>query len=770
MASTRSVRTGVVLLSLANMFPAVESDASWILLAIAAGAAATSWPLRRPDGATRLPAALMHLGVLAAMAFLVFEMFFDGPSVYVLDLAHFMILLCACKFFDLQKDRDIGLVAVIAFLVLVIGALVSGSILFAMAIGIDVTVGVWWLIEFHLKRENEAVLTRRRASLGGAASQFGSGAQVSSVDVSSGAPGDRQPRTARVVVFVASGLLALSAMLFVAVPRGWGRPFFGRFQGVAAAMTGFTDEVKLDDARLIESDAPVMRVVFSRGGEIIGGGDFEPYLRGATMDCYVEGRWQRTSEPSPGYKVHGDSPTQLTSMPHLFRPEDLIRQEVWLEQVGSYFFAMYPPVAFGSRDIGLVERDRVDLVLKPKAPVGQTAKYTVYSPAVLSPAAVEALDYQPSSARRRRDGRSSISRGVRRIARQLADPLGDPADPANHARIAEGIRAYLSGDDFEYTLNRGTGRPRDADPVEDFLFRSRRGHCEFFASAMTLMCQSLGMQARLVSGYAVGTYNSVGEFHQFRQKDAHAWVEVKLPDVGWTTFDPSPTRAAQILRTEGGLSEDLRRLTEYVQFKWSVFVVAFDSEIRDELVGQFGAWFRQLKEGGGGAGDTWRATKRFFWGPELLTLAQRFLYWLLLVLGVAFFLLLTRILWIVSLMIREYLPARAPAGAVMVRRPEAKFYDRLLLLLANKGHRKPPSLTPREFAARLTESHAELGEVGELTEWFYEAQYGLAGLTRQQKDQTREFLGRLRAESSFGSRPQRVSEPPRNPSTRSSFN
>ena len=77
------------------------------------------------------------------------------------------------------------------------------------------------------------------------------------------------------------------------------------------------------------------------------------------------------------------------------------------------------------------------------------------------------------------------------------------------------------------------------DPIGDFLFRYRSGHCEYFATAMVLMLRSQGIPARFVTGFLGGENNRLG-YYIVRQSNAHAWVEAYLPDSGWTVFDPTP--------------------------------------------------------------------------------------------------------------------------------------------------------------------------------------------------------------------------------------
>ena len=72
----------------------------------------------------------------------------------------------------------------------------------------------------------------------------------------------------------------------------------------------------------------------------------------------------------------------------------------------------------------------------------------------------------------------------------------------------------------------------------DFLVgESNSGHCEVFAAALTAMARSIGMKARVVTGYRAGEYNRIGGYYIVRQSNAHAWTEIHLGPRGWKTFD-----------------------------------------------------------------------------------------------------------------------------------------------------------------------------------------------------------------------------------------
>jgi len=95
-------------------------------------------------------------------------------------------------------------------------------------------------------------------------------------------------------------------------------------------------------------------------------------------------------------------------------------------------------------------------------------------------------------------------------------------------------------------------KPRlERDSIDDFLFNTRRGFCEHFASAFTVLARAAGIPARVVTGYQGGEFNPLGGYLIVRQSDAHAWSEVWLDGKGWVRVDPTAAVAPE--RIERGL-------------------------------------------------------------------------------------------------------------------------------------------------------------------------------------------------------------------------
>ncbi len=121
---------------------------------------------------------------------------------------------------------------------------------------------------------------------------------------------------------------------------------------------------------------------------------------------------------------------------------------------------------------------------------------------------------------------------TRELAQRLTEDTSSPYEAV--ARM----NAYLKNS-YPYDLSIPPQR-EEVDAVEYFLFEERRGYCEQFASSLAVMARSLGIPARVATGYVPGEYNPFTGLYEVRASDAHAWVEVYFPGYGWSTFDPTP--------------------------------------------------------------------------------------------------------------------------------------------------------------------------------------------------------------------------------------
>ena len=161
------------------------------------------------------------------------------------------------------------------------------------------------------------------------------------------------------------------------------------------------------------------------------------------------------------------------------------------------------------------------------------------------------------------------------LAWSLREVPGDPPPEQLADRLTARLRT------FRYTLDNPSGGA--ANPTEDFLLRTRAGHCEYFASALALMLRQRGIPSRVVNGYRLGPWLEGGGYFLVTQSEAHSWVEYYDASAGgWRSADPTPAAPPSALGAPG-LSATLARWSDAVRFQWDRHVVLFSDQ--DQVAG-----------------------------------------------------------------------------------------------------------------------------------------------------------------------------------------
>jgi protein-glutamine gamma-glutamyltransferase len=271
---------------------------------------------------------------------------------------------------------------------------------------------------------------------------------------------------------------------------------------------------------------------------------------------------------------------------------------------------------------------------------------------------------------------------------------------ARDAARAEALLGYLRRG-FEYTLE--PGFPGSQDPLTRFLLQTRRGHCEYFASAYAVMLRAVGIPSLVVTGYAGGEWNPYGSYFLIRQSDAHSWVEAFV-DGAWRTYDPTPAVAPR----EPGLRRQLADAIDALQMRWYRYVINYTLEDQAEAALSLrNAWQRLWQR----LAHDWRTS----FSPDGETAADSGVPWqaTALALTVA---ALTAWAWR-----RRKQQADSAAGAVsMVTRS----YLRLLQALAERGLEKRAAETPLEFYRRVAPSlAAHAAAVARITALYHAARF-----------------------------------------------
>jgi hypothetical protein len=311
----------------------------------------------------------------------------------------------------------------------------------------------------------------------------------------------------------------------------------------------------------------------------------------------------------------------------------------------------------------------------------------------------------PLAARERALQLPTIDRRIPDLARKFA---------AGAANDLERIRAIEKGLRTSYGYTLQLPDREISDPLAHFLFTRKKGHCEYFASAMAVMLRSIGIPARLATGFQSGIYNPVSELWLVRASDAHSWVEAWIPGRGWTTFDPTPPdpnyRSLSFLTS-------LTLYLDAAETFWQEWVVTYDIVRQGTLVGR-------MEQGAHRLGSRWLdsvVAARALWSQYVAGGARRFGVQLIAApVGLV-------LLWLLVRLLLRRLSVRQRAARI--RRGEGSvadatlLYRRMLQILKRRGYQKPPWFTASEFAASLPVS--ELGEaVGEFTATYHALRFG----------------------------------------------
>jgi len=640
------------------------------------------------------------IGVIAFFFVQILRGLLGGP---ILALAmEFTALLQISRLMNRRSARDYQQIAVLAFLHLIAATVLSTELMYAVIFFGFVVVTPWMLAISHLRREIEGNYPGASPTEGRAV------ADVRRVLASRRVVGSR--------FLVGTAALALpifvvTAAIFLFFPRvGLGLLTFGR--GRSQRVAGFGNSVDLGGFGTIRDDPTVvLRVAPPQGTPTPRPPRLTLRLRGTSFDRYDGRTWTRS--PSTVRMLgHMNEVYPLARYPSERRDRALrivlepLDEPVLFLPPGTVALAIAPRTASAvssGRDLRLSQG--MDLRYADGDDVGLVyVAYVARDP-------LEATLPPPSP---------------REVSNYLAVPPGHERVAALAARLtagttsarekAERVAHYLRDDGrFRYTLD--LADPGSMLPLDAFLFRTKAGHCEFFATALAVLLRASGVPARNVTGFLGGRYNGYGDYYAVRQGDAHSWVEAWLGDEeGWVTFDATPPLRAELGPRDGALS-GIDALLDALRTRWTTRVVGFDLESQVALFRSIGRFFR------GVSGDDRVSGERGLRGGERGPLSGPSTRTLVL-LGVLAALIVALLGWRVARSRRALGGPRA-APLAPAQRDAVALYRELERALAAVGRARPPSTTPHEHALALTASgFAAANVVRAVTDAYLRARFG----------------------------------------------
>jgi protein-glutamine gamma-glutamyltransferase len=505
------------------------------------------------------------------------------------------------------------------------------------------------------------------------------------------------------------GILTMTAGLFFVLPRA-ARGALSGFVPDRPRLPGFADKITLGDIGRFQQSSRTVMHVRSESGQSLAGVRW----RGAALSRFDGQTWDNPHIASEKLPVQADGSVILDSAPQR-RPGRQIEYQVQMDEMASdtLFFAGTPETI--RINLHLIWRSAGGAFHVQGAPSG--LNYRAYSfveyedaPAILPPGKMDPVEREelvklppnldPRIAALARSMAAEASQAGAGPGAAGAGPAS--SDDAKARAIEHGLRQ-----NYGYTLELPSVKVRD--PLSYFLFTRKKGHCEYFASAMAVMLRTLGIPSRVVTGFQSGVFNSLTGWQMVRASDAHSWVEAWTPTGGWTVFDPTPSGEA----ASDGLLTRASLLYDAANQFWQDWVLRYDLDRQSVLAARMQQSGRQLRfDGFPDVGGLWERNAKA---------ASRTVAVLASLAGIAILLVFYG-----PLLARWW---RSRRGVIRARRGEGQasdatlLYQRMLALLEKRGFQKPPWLTPSEFARVLPSSETAV-LVDDLTTAYNEFRFG----------------------------------------------
>lgn len=631
-------------------------------------------------------------------------------------LARLILSLSAIKLLQKKTDRDWIFLYIMGFFQVLLAAGLSISALYLFAFVLFVFFMVCTIILFEMRKTNRAVCERASVK------------RDEAEPARLGLPGfARIPGTAVSLIVV---IVIIAGPMFFLIPRVGGAGI-GADPGGVSTRSGFSDTVRLGGIGSIQqNDAVVMRVRLE-GSDATGNLKW----RGIALDTFDGQSWKKSRPNSREPRTKGDR--DLIQVDYATGRESLLLQTIYLEPLDTPVLFAAPRAVGIQGNFSVLMKDAYGGLSFQRS--GERISYKVLSDTSVSPASKlqadrEAYPVQFGNYLQLPDGFDS------RIV-ELANTITSESRSRYDAAVA--IENHLQTQ-FGYTLEQ---KASGSDPLADFLFNVREGHCEYFATAMALMLRSQGIATRVVTGFQQGDYNETVDVFVVRQRLAHAWVEVYFPgEDAWVSFDPTPAAGQGSGVAATGVTAQFNKYLEALEMFWIQYFVAFDNQEQRSLFTSVKKSFVDYQSKATSYVDTLQGMIVEWWkdvsgekGFESRVSAIGY--------GVAIVVFSIAFILLVISMVKRLRKSTLLTRIAAWFRPKeqttiVEFYERMQHLLAERGFVREPFQTPLEFAYGIN-----IPEAIKTTERYNLVRYGDRELTRAERDEIEGWLGTFAGKS-----------------------
>lgn len=582
-------------------------------------------------------------------------------------LAHLIVFLSAVKLLQVKKDRDWVFLYLISFFEVLLAAGLSFSPIFLATLSLYLLAALSAVTAFEIQKSRRALPTVETRLL------VPPDSRVFRKHHGRRSEASRLPFIALLLLCL---IFVLALPLFLIAPRS-GAAAITRSGGGPTHFVGFSENVALGEiGELKQDDAVVMRVRVDENQPIEG-----LRWRGIALDEFTGRGWRKSAESRRNAKnlTSERGFFQLGTTAGLHR---LTTQTFFLEPLESAVLFVAPRGIAIQGELPFVRVDG-DGSLQSHRHEFERIIYKAISDRSEPPPDQLRRDRfrYPEEYERYLQLPSTIDPRISSLAKEILLKT----NAATRYDAAKAIESELQTN-FGYSLQmKATG----ADPLADFLFNVKEGHCEYFSTAMAVMLRTRGVAARVVNGFLPGEYNETAGAFTVRQSDAHSWVEVYFPETNsWVTFDPTPP-AGRTEPVRTGLAAQLHKFAEALELVWFQYVVGYDKQEQRSLATSIQ---HRVSDLGRFMADVVSVVRNSV-PTNVLSL---------LVLGLGFILVIALLFVLTRIRRFGFRGALRFAGPENVPEQSAiAFYERLTTILAERGWQRESNLTPLEFARRV---------------------------------------------------------------------
>ncbi len=505
----------------------------------------------------RIPGRLTGVLALAYIGFFPLDYYYVSGT-FLTATVHMVFFLAGLKLLTARTPRDYGYLEVIAGIELIAAAMVASGPGFLLCLGLFVLCAIATFTSSEVRRASSLPLKSQPGvdrDPGVVPASEASGTLAVS---RAGLQGFGR-RLGVLSACLFTGILLMTAALFFLLPRT-ARAAFSRFAPQRYHLAGFSNSVTLGEIGAIkQSSDPVMHVRSYQGE-----GFLPVKWRGAALAEFDGRRWFNPPGEDRLVRIEGGVIAIRTATQGMRQGHNLIYQ-VHLSPLiaDTLFFAGNPETV--SIDVPFLRYSRHGAFHVAPRFGTQGLNYSVYGflPDEWAEVRFTAFPLGPSM-REELLSLPPLDARIPELARQMTAGADTEVDRAR------AIERHLR-QDYGYTLE--LLKNPVPDPLAYFLFERKKGHCEYFASAMAVMLRTIGIPARVITGFQSGVYNPMTGWQIVRASDAHSWVEAWLDGRGWTTFDPTP---ADPNAASPGLLSRLALFSDTAQQFWQDWVMSYD--------------------------------------------------------------------------------------------------------------------------------------------------------------------------------------------------